>query len=93
MKLNETERIVLSILAGAYSSYDGFCCLSFAGILEDKRCGPLATRRAVRLACRSLARKGLAQYQRGLWREDGEMAGAGYGVTRAGAELVSTFDE
>jgi len=35
-------------------------------------------RRTVRRACRSLTRKGLAEYGRGLWTEDGEPAGSGY---------------
>lgn len=35
-------------------------------------------RKAVRRACRFLARKGLAVYGKGLWTEDGEPAGSGY---------------
>ena len=33
---------------------------------------------------RALARKGFAEYFRGLCREDGDFAGAGYCITRAG---------
>ena len=43
-------------------------------------------RALVRRACRLLARKGLAAYSKGLWREDGGPAGAGYCITRAGRE-------
>jgi DNA-binding MarR family transcriptional regulator len=42
----------------------------------------------VRKACRSLARKGLAEYLRGLFDEDGMVAGSGYCCTKAGAELI-----
>jgi monoamine oxidase len=41
-------------------------------------------RKRIRRACRSLARKGLAEFHRGLWRESGEPGGSGYGATRAG---------
>lgn len=61
---------------------------------EDSECGfvgfkPLAAetgldRRTVRLACRSLSRKGFAKFARGLWTDEGEPAGAGYAATLAG---------
>jgi DNA-binding IclR family transcriptional regulator len=38
----------------------------------------------VRRSVRALARKGLAEYGKGLWTEDGELAGAGYRATAAG---------
>lgn len=45
-------------------------------------------RERARSACRSLAAKGLAQYWRGLFTEDGEVAGSGYAITRAGHDLA-----
>jgi hypothetical protein len=45
-------------------------------------------RTAVRRACRSLARKGLAEYHKGLWTMDGVPGGAGYAATMAGADLL-----
>jgi hypothetical protein len=41
-------------------------------------------RRQVRLDVRRLARKGFAQYGKGLWTDDGDLAGAGYAITDAG---------
>jgi len=41
-------------------------------------------RRVVRLSCRRLARKGLAEYLRGLWSDEGLPAGAGYRITKEG---------
>jgi hypothetical protein len=45
-------------------------------------------RREVRLAIRALARKGLAEYHRGLMTEDGDLAGSGYCITPAGREWL-----
>lgn len=50
------------------------------------------THREVRLACRSLKRKGLAEFLIGLMDFDGQFAGAGYGVTRLGAALLNPCD-
>jgi hypothetical protein len=85
MKLNEIERKVLGALADAYDPYDGFGFLGFAGI-ESRTEG--LDRKQIRRAARSLARKGLAEYQRGLWDIHGEMAGSGYGCTKQGAALM-----
>lgn len=50
--------------------------------LIQERCAvePGDARRVVR----ALARKGMTQFRRGLFTEDGEVAGSGYGVTDAG---------
>ncbi len=82
MNLNDNERKVLKALSDAYSAYEEFCYLNFAGI--SKRCGDL-DRKVVRRAARSLTRKGLAEYGRGLWTDDGELAGSGYCCTKAGS--------
>lgn len=81
--VNAKERQVLEILAKAYVP-DEWGAYSFAPLakmteLEVKE---------VRRACRSLARKGLAQYERSLWSEDGP-AGAGYRATEEGAALIN----
>ena len=83
MKLNENECKVLTVLADDLD-YCGFCYSSFARIADN--C--LLDVRQVRRACRSLARKGLAEYKRGLWTEEGEPAGSGYGATKAGSEAL-----
>ena len=45
-------------------------------------------RHLVRRTVRALARKGLLEYERSLWNEDGEMVGSGYGLTAQGAAFV-----
>lgn len=44
----------------------------------------LIAREAARFACKRLRNKGLAKFRRGLFNEDGEVAGAGYAITEAG---------
>ena len=86
--LSETqhrERVVLNALVQTVSEDFGF--MSFASITAV--CG--LDRRLVRRACRSLARKGLAKYARGLWTENGEPAGAGYAITREGLAQLEGF--
>jgi hypothetical protein len=91
MKLNEDEKKVLGVLASAAydDDYGGLFYSHFDGLTE--RTG--IDRKAVRLACRSLARKGLAEYGKGLWTPDGEPAGAGYRATQAGADLMLEIEK
>ncbi len=84
MSPNETK--ALKALAEAYSDYEEFCYLSFKGIAKRSGLDPKLVRRTVR----SLARKGFAEYGRGLWTDGGEMAGSGYCCTKAG---YSALDE
>lgn len=83
MSLNESEHKILKALAAA-EEYEGFGYYGFQSLILETG----LERKQVRRACRSLARKGLAQYGRGLWTEDGEVAGSGYCATKAGAELI-----
>lgn len=80
-KINPVERRVLKALCGVWCADCDFCYLGFKGIGRRTR----LSRKLIRRACRSLRRKGLAEYGRGLWTEDGEVAGSGYAATRAGA--------
>ena len=41
-----------------------------------------------RAACRSLTDRGLLQYRRGLFSDDGITAGAGYGLTHEGISYL-----
>jgi len=90
IKLNENEERVLKHLAEGYDSsgWGEGSYWSFDPIARNLN----IERRLVRLACRSLARKGLAEYARGLFNVDGEMMGAGYGATLAGASLFNHCD-
>ena len=67
------------------TSPNGELCMPFAPI--EKETG--YDRRTVRRHVRALARKGLAEYFRGLCTEDGDFAGAGYCITKAGRSALS----
>jgi hypothetical protein len=82
MTLTDHERRVLDFLADEHGDY-GF--YSFAEIMAG---AGIADRGAVRTACRSLTDKGLATWAAGLWSDDGEPAGSGYGATLAGVIAV-----
>lgn len=45
-----------------------------------------------RAACRSLAARGLATFERGLFCDDGTLGGSGYGITRAGHDLARAIE-
>ena len=53
--------------------------------------------RLVRLACRSLTRKGLAEHVRGLvfmsGDKEGMLAGSGYSCTKTGFEVIQRMEE
>lgn len=63
---------------------DGEYCVPFKPIMEETG----FDRRTVRLGVRRLARNGFAQYWRGLCTDEGEFAGAGYCITRAGVAFL-----
>ena len=65
------------------TSPDGEMCVPFAPLMAHTE----LDRKTVRRNVRALARKGLAEYFRGLCTENGEMAGAGYCITREGRVL------
>lgn len=95
--INEKERIVLEILAEEWSSDSN--CFYFKGILsrlnqriEGGAKIPIMGIPEIRRACRSLARKELAQFHRGLFDEDGQVAGSGYCATEKGAAMISPCD-
>ena len=83
MKLNDNERNVLRALY-ELSAVDGLYCVSFAPLIRATK----LDRKAVRRACRSLKRKGVAEFYQALWTEDGQPAGAGYCMSRAGADMM-----
>ena len=85
MKLNENEQKVLGYLASEYEDGRAFY---LSGIAEAVS----LDRSIVRRACRSLARKGLAELVRGLFDDDGNVAGSGYSATLTGARLVNHCD-
>jgi DNA-binding IclR family transcriptional regulator len=81
--VSEREMMALNALAGIYGSdYD---CLGFKAIARRSGLDPAHVRRSVR----ALARKGLAEYAKGLWTDDGELAGSGYRCTAAGLKAAT----
>lgn len=84
MEINEKELKVLKQLSSSYDPEDWgafyFKSLISSTGLELKE---------VRRACRSLAKKGLAKYERGLVDEDGIPAGSGYRATEEGAAFIT----
>jgi len=84
-KLNRNEAKVLAHLAAVAGD---FGCFPFRPLMQRTR----LKRAEVRRVCRSLARKGLAEFHRGLWNEDGEPVGSGYGATELGVAAVSHTD-
>ena len=79
--MSPSQQAVLISLARQH--YDDVNCLTFSGIQSQTG----LDRRVIRLACRALARQGLARYVNGLWSDNGP-AGAGYCSTDAGYEFV-----
>lgn len=78
--MSPKETKVLRALVEHGTDYCGFCFLNFASISDETG----FDRKTVRRACRSLTRKGLAEFGKGLWTEDGEPAGSGYCATKSG---------
>lgn len=85
-RVNENERKVLEYLAESWS--DEVNCYFFKGIAEQTK----LEIKQVRRACRSLKKKGYAEFVRGLFDDDGMVAGSGYCATRKGAALISPCD-
>jgi hypothetical protein len=83
IKLSQRELCILETLDDA-GGPDNYGYLSFRAIASCANLDPKVIRRAVR----SLARKGFAQYGKGLWTDDGELAGAGYCCTEAGHNFL-----
>ena len=85
MKLTEAQRReqrILSVLAEADEDYGyfGFDSLSRQTQMD---------RRQVRLDVRRMARKGLTQFGKGLWTDEGGLAGSGYAITESGRKALA----
>lgn len=81
-KLTANEVKVLAVLA--YGFEDDF---GYSGFREIARLTRLK-RADIRRACRSLTRRGLAVFARGLCTEDGDFAGSGYCSSAAGRAVA-----
>lgn len=94
VKLNKNEQVVLQAMISATpSSWESDAWpYWFFGFETIRRYSGGSDRNLIRRIVRSLARKGMAEYRRGLSSEDGEVAGAGYGVTIAGRDFIHAID-
>ena len=86
LSVNPKELAVLEVLAEDFNADSN--CWYFKSIASVTK----LTIKEVRRACRSLAKKGFASYERGLFDEDGQTAGSGYCATRKGAAYISPCD-
>lgn len=84
----EAHRKCLQSLADL-TSPNGEMCVPFAPV--ERETG--YDRRTVRRHIRALARKGLAEYFKGLCTESGDFAGAGYCITKAGRMMLEKKDD
>lgn len=76
-----------------FKAWDGvphdFGYLSFRSAAERSGVEHCKIRRAVR----AISRKGLLQFEKGLWNDDGSLYGAGYGLTDAGREYLEKITD
>lgn len=95
--LSKNERLLLLAMADECSTeYDDFCgptdagtCYSFKGLAA--MC-PALDPSLIRRTVRALARKGFTAYAKGLTNDEGEMRGAGYGITPNGRARAAQAD-
>jgi len=80
-----SELAVLKILDEHYSE----SCLYSSGVVDLTGLSRLQARRAIK----SLVRRGMAELQRGLFDDDGKIAGSGYSCTKAGHEILRNSTE
>ena len=83
-KMSAREEKVLAYLDEYYDRIDENC--HYFWLIAD---GTGLDKKQVRRAARSLARKGLTKYVRGLFDEDGQVAGSGYCCTQLGHDALA----
>lgn len=87
IEVSENELKVLEVLNELTRTH-GETCIAFDYILGETKL-PL---KEIRNACRSLTKKGLAEFYRGLMTEEGEVAGSGYCISYEGQKYLSPCD-
>lgn len=81
---DEFDFHVLAILNMAYSPGEDWVAMHLSALVTER-----FTRDMARAVCRCLRERGLAEFHRGLWTDDGEPAGAGYAITPKGREVLA----
>ncbi len=93
LTLSETQLAVLRDMSERYDTFGEGPVSSFKAMAEELKIDV----RVVRLACRALARKKLAEHVRGLVYtqgvNEGMLAGSGYACTQLGAEVIERMEE
>ena len=84
IRLTDNERTALSAWKDVY-----FDCSVLNFDLVSRKSG--LPRNLVRRTVRSLARKGITEFAQTCWTEDGEIAGAGYMLTKQGREIMRQY--
>lgn len=84
------ERCILHGLSAGSSVFGVYDTYYHLGTLAYP---PYITIEMARALCRDLTDRGMAEYRRGLWDEDGIPAGAGYGITPRGLRYRCALDE
>lgn len=74
---------VLAYMVGKRENDDTFYFVSFRNIANELK----HTESAIRCSVRYLARKGLTEYQKGLFTSNGEVFGSGYAATTMGSAV------
>lgn len=74
---------ILETLASAWNDGGDWVALPLKCLVTHE-----ISRDMARAICRSLRTRGYAEFKRGLWTEDGEPAGAGYTITKAGRKYL-----
>lgn len=80
--LTEAHR---KVLTAWQFCHEDFGCLTFNTIASNSG----VERSRIRRIVRHLARKGMTEFHRGLWTEDGMPAGSGYAITAAGRATLA----
>lgn len=82
--VSDREKKVLTMLAEHYDAWEGRCVYTRTIAKETE-----LTIEQARRSVKALVRKGLAEYHRGLFDDDGMVAGSGYCASKEGALLVN----
>jgi hypothetical protein len=81
----DSEWLVLKVLDENYHEN----CLYSSGVVDLTGLNRLQARRAIK----SLVRRGMAELQRGLFDDDGKIAGSGYSCTQAGHAILALIEQ
>lgn len=84
MNLTKMERLILKAWDETSEDFD-FLPFSYV----EQKTG--FSRRTVKLIVRRLSKKGVTQFGKGLFNDDGEVAGSGYGLTDFGRDTLNAI--